>query len=152
MQVITWGLWAQAAIVPGLVSLLTIPLLTFALMRPTLKDSAAAQAEARLQLRALGKISRDEALVLVAMGVTVALWVGGHAIGVSSVAAALAGLSILLVTDVISWGECLRNTHAWDTVNPSTQKLNPETLAAMLLQACYITSRMCTCMCSHLGV
>jgi di/tricarboxylate transporter len=47
---------------------------------------------------------------------TVALWVGGAAIGVNNVAAALCGLAVLLITGVVSWKECLSNNGAWDTL------------------------------------
>ena len=40
----------------------------------------------------------------------------GSSIGVNSVAAALVGLTILLVSGVTSWKECLSNNQAWDTL------------------------------------
>jgi di/tricarboxylate transporter len=46
----------------------------------------------------------------------VALWVGGAAIGVNNVAAALCGLAVLLITGVVTWKECLSNNGAWDTL------------------------------------
>lgn len=47
---------------------------------------------------------------------TVALWVGGASIGINNVAAAICGLSVLLITGVVSWKECLSNNGAWDTL------------------------------------
>lgn len=47
---------------------------------------------------------------------TVALWVGGAAVGINNVAAALCGLAVLLITGVVSWKECLSNNGAWDTL------------------------------------
>ena len=40
----------------------------------------------------------------------------GDAIGVSAVLAAMLGLSILLLTGVLSWKECLEYAAAWDTL------------------------------------
>ena len=51
-----------------------------------------------------------------ALGLTVLLWVFGASVGVGSVAAALNGLTILLVSGVISWKECLAEGPAWDTL------------------------------------
>merc|ERR1712159_85512 len=47
---------------------------------------------------------------------TVLLWVVGASVGIGSVAAALNGLTILLVTGVITWKECLAEGPAWDTL------------------------------------
>ncbi len=63
----------------------------------------------------MGPMSTDEWITAAAFAITVALWIGGPAIGVSSVAAALVGLTILLVTNVTTWKACLGNGPAWDT-------------------------------------
>ena len=51
-----------------------------------------------------------------AFAITVGLWIFGGAVGVNAVAAATVGLTILLVTNVITWKECLANGPAWDTL------------------------------------
>ena len=51
-----------------------------------------------------------------AFALTVGLWIFGGSIGVNAVAAATVGLTILLVTNVITWKECLANGPAWDTL------------------------------------
>ena len=58
----------------------------------------------------------DEKITAFALSVTVGLWIFGAGIGVNSVAAALVGLSIMLVTGITSWKECLSNNQAWDTL------------------------------------
>ncbi len=40
----------------------------------------------------------------------------GDAVGVSAVLAAMLGLSILLLTGVLTWKECLEYAAAWDTL------------------------------------
>lgn len=101
---------------PGLAALLAIPLLTYAVCPPTLRASGAAQAAARSELAAMGPLTRDEVIVTGAMLMTVSLWVAGQALGISSVAAALAGLSVLLATGVLTWRGCLSHGAAWDTM------------------------------------
>lgn len=49
-------------------------------------------------------MSRDEKITAFALGLTVCLWIGGQSLGINAVAAALAGLSILLVTSECSAG------------------------------------------------
>lgn len=115
-ETISWGTWALAGIVPGAFLLLTMPLLMYVLYPPEKKDTPDAPVEAKRQLEALGPMSTDEKITAFAFAVTVALWIGGSAIGVNSVAAAIVGLTILLVTGVVSWKQCLSNNGAWDTL------------------------------------
>jgi divalent anion:Na+ symporter, DASS family len=46
----------------------------------------------------------------------VILWMFGEMIGVSAVVAAMLGLSVLLLTGVLEWKDCLSATAAWDTL------------------------------------
>lgn len=113
---ISWGLWAMAGLVPGLICLTTVPLILYALYPPETKDTPDAPAAAKKELEKLGPMSRDEKITALAFAITVGLWIGGASLGVNSVAAATVGLTILLVTGVISWKECLNNNAAWDTL------------------------------------
>jgi di/tricarboxylate transporter len=115
-ETISWGTWALAGIVPGAFCLLTMPLLMYILYPPEKKDTPNAPIEAQKQLDQLGPMSTDEKLTAMAFAVTVGLWIGGTAIGVNAVAAALVGLTILLVTGVVTWKQCLSNNGAWDTL------------------------------------
>lgn len=44
------------------------------------------------------------------------LWIFGGILNVDAVTAAILGLSILLVTGVVTWKECLAESVAWDTL------------------------------------
>lgn len=101
---ITWGGWALSALVPGLVALLVTPALMYVLYPPEVKDTPDAPAKAREELKKLGPLSRDEKITALALGITVVLWIGGQALGVNAVAAALTGLSILLITSAFFCG------------------------------------------------
>lgn len=46
----------------------------------------------------------------------VGLWVFGGVLNVDAVSAAILGLSVLLVTGVVTWKECLAEGVAWDTL------------------------------------
>ena len=54
-----------------------------------------------------GPLSTDEKITAFAFAVTISLWIFGAQIGVNAVAAALLGLSILLITGVVEWKENL---------------------------------------------
>lgn len=113
---ISWGTWALAGIVPGLLLLLTTPLAIYALYPPEVKETPDAPKQAVKELERLGPMSTDEKITALALSITVSLWIFGGNFGVSSVAAAIVGLSILLVTGVVKWKECLSNNAAWDTL------------------------------------
>ena len=74
---------------------------------PEVKDTPDAPSKAREELKALGPMSTDEKITAGALAVTVALWIFGGQLGIGSVAAALLGLAILLITNVTTWKNCL---------------------------------------------
>lgn len=113
---ISWGTWALAGLVPGLICLVAVPLILYALYPPEVKDTPDAPMAAKKELEKLGPLSLNEKITAGAFAVTVALWIFGGSIGVNAVAAALVGLTILLVTNVTTWKECLNNGPAWDTL------------------------------------
>ena len=55
----------------------------------------------REELEKLGPLSRNEKITAGGLGLTVALWIFGGQLGVNAVAAALLGLGILLITNVV---------------------------------------------------
>ena len=57
--------------------------------------------ECREELKKLGPLSRNEKITAGALSVTVGLWIFGGQIGVNAVAAALLGLAVLLITNVV---------------------------------------------------
>lgn len=57
--------------------------------------------ECREELKKLGPLSRNEKITAGALSVTVGLWIFGSQIGVNAVAAALLGLAVLLITNVV---------------------------------------------------
>ncbi|WOL16923.1 dicarboxylate transporter 1, chloroplastic [Canna indica] len=115
-QTIGWTDWAVAAIVPGIVSLIFVPLLLYLIYPPTVKSSPDAPKLAREKLEKMGPMTKNEIIMAGTLLLTVGLWVFGGAINVDAVTAAILGLSILLVTGVVTWKECLAESVAWDTL------------------------------------
>ena len=72
-----------------------------------MKDTPDAPATAKAELEKLGPLSLDEKITAGAFAVTVGLWIFGGSLGINAVAAALLGLSILLITNVVKWKDCL---------------------------------------------
>ncbi|CAM6049482.1 unnamed protein product [Sphagnum compactum] len=115
-QTIGWTDWAVAAVVPGLVSLLVIPLLLYVIYPPTVKSSPDAPKLAQENLAKMGPMSKNEKIMSATLIVTVGLWIFGAVLKVDAVSAAILGLSVLLTTGVVTWKECLGEAVAWDTL------------------------------------
>jgi DASS family divalent anion:Na+ symporter len=112
---ITWTDWAVAALVPGMVSLLVVPLVLYKLYPPELKRSPGAAEMARSKLAEMGRMRLDEWIMAGTFVLLLALWILGKQLGVHSVTAALVGVALLLVTRVLTWDDLLHETGAWST-------------------------------------
>ncbi|QCD88400.1 divalent anion:Na+ symporter [Vigna unguiculata] len=115
-QTIGWLDWAKAAIVPGLASLVLVPLILYVIYPPTLKSSPDAPKLAREKLEKMGPMTTNEKIMTATLFLTVGLWVFGGLLNIDAVSAAILGLSVLLVTGVVTWKECLGEGVAWDTL------------------------------------
>jgi DASS family divalent anion:Na+ symporter len=113
---LSWGLWAKAALVPGLASLFLVPWLLFKLDPPQVKETSGARDMALRGLAELGPMGRDEKIMGCVFLLLVGLWIFGDKVGVGATATALGGLSILMATGVLEWREVVGETGAWDTM------------------------------------
>jgi divalent anion:Na+ symporter, DASS family len=128
---ITWGSWAVAAIVPGLVSLLVIPYLLYKIYPPEVKETPEAVALARQKLNEMGQIKSSEWIMLGTFVLLLVLWIFGSTLKIEATVTALVGLSILLVSSVLTWKDVLREEGAWDTLI---------WFAALVMMASYLNS------------
>ena len=112
---LTWVTWTLAGIVPGLLSLLIMPLLVYYLNPPVITSTPKAQLDAKERLAALGAIEWQEIVVILTIILLIGLWIGGKSIGLSSSLAALIGLLTLLISRVLQWDDLTHKASAWDT-------------------------------------
>ena len=112
---ITWTSWATAAIVPGLVSVLVIPLVVYAVCPPGIVRTPEAPAMAKACLASLGPMSRSEKLMGVISIVMIVLWILGTTLNLDPTATALLAVAALLMTGVLKWDDLCREHRAWDT-------------------------------------
>lgn len=110
-----WLFWFQAASLPAFISLIATPLILYNLCPPEIKDTPDAPAIAAQKLHLMGPLTDNELTMIATMLVAVSLWIFGDGVGISNVAAAMLGLSILLLTGVLNWEDCLNENSAWDT-------------------------------------
>ena len=114
---ITWGGWALAALVPGLIALLVVPFLIYRLHRPEITETPEAVAIAKGHLLELGPIQVQEWKMLGVLVMLLVLWIFAKQLGnLNATTAALAGLTVLLLSGVLTWDDIKAETGAWDTL------------------------------------
>jgi len=113
---ISWGYWALAASVPGLISLVAVPYILYRIYPPEIKETPEAGRIAREKLAAMGSLRRSEWILLATFVGLLALWIFGRNIGIAGTTAGLVGLGALLVTGVLSWDDIKAERAAWDTL------------------------------------
>ncbi|WP_319203978.1 DASS family sodium-coupled anion symporter [uncultured Ilyobacter sp.] len=113
---LTWGGWFMAALMPALVALIIVPIVLYFIMKPEIKVTPEAKEFAEKELSKMGKISRDELIMLFTFLGLLTLWVFGKKLGIHSTTAALVGLSTLLVSSVLSWDDVKGDASAWNTL------------------------------------
>jgi DASS family divalent anion:Na+ symporter len=112
---ITWGMWALAAVVPGAVSLLVVPLVIYLLRPPDAAHTPDAPATARAMLAKLGPITRNERVMAVISILLLAAWILGAVLGLDVTAAALLAVAALLLTGALRWDDACCEQEAWTT-------------------------------------
>ena len=111
-----WGQWFIAAIAPCLASFIIIPLVIYFLTNPELKKTPEAPKLATEELKKMGPVTGKEII----MGSTVILllvfWIFGNKLDIDSTTTAFIGLTLLILTGVLSWDDIKGEKAAWDTL------------------------------------
>jgi divalent anion:Na+ symporter, DASS family len=114
---ISWGQWALAAIVPGIASLILMPLVLYKVYPPEIKETPAASGLAKQKLAEMGRMRLVEWIMLGVFFLLLFLWILGDRIAnIDSATTALVGLGVLLIAGVLTWKDILEEEGAWDTL------------------------------------
>jgi DASS family divalent anion:Na+ symporter len=113
---LTWIRWFLAAVVPGFLSLLIVPLLIYRLYHPRLTNTDAAREHAQAELRRMGRLSGKESRLAVIMIAVMAGWITAPWHHIPNAFVALAGVCAILITRVLSWDDLLGESKAWDAL------------------------------------
>ncbi len=120
---VSWSHWAIAAIVPGLLALLLIPLILYMIYPPQIKNTPNAAALATQKLQEMGAIKIEEWIMVGVFFLLLFIWAGGPALisdhplfKIDPTAGAFVGLGVLLFSGVLTWDDLLKEKGAWDTV------------------------------------
>ncbi len=112
---ISWGQWALAASLPGLIALLTVPLLIYLVYPPELKQTPQAQEYAATELAKMGPISAPEKTLATVFIVLALTWATAVIHSITTIAAALAAVTFLLLWRVLEWNDIAGEKRAWET-------------------------------------
>lgn len=113
---ISWGGWALAALVPGLISLALIPFVIYKLYPPELKETPEAALIATEKLKEMGPLKRAEIYMIGVFILLLTLWIFGAGFGISATTSAFVGLCVLLLSGVLTWSDVKKEQGAWDTL------------------------------------
>jgi DASS family divalent anion:Na+ symporter len=102
---IEFGPWLLAASVPTLAAMVLLPYVLYRVLSPEVKATPEAPEAARKALAALGPLKRSEKIVTVTFAGMVVLWALAEPFHLDSTAIALLGLSVFLVTGVLTLGD-----------------------------------------------
>lgn len=107
--------WFTGAIVPGVVALLLLPFVLKLILKTKVNDMIHAPVLAKTILQDMGRLSRDEIIVLMTFAVLLSLWSGSVFFGIDPTTAALLGFLALLATNVVTWDEVMSEKETWKT-------------------------------------
>lgn len=113
---LTWGSWALAGLLPGLISLILVPFLIYRIFPPLIKETPNAGAFAKEELAKMGPIKQNEWIMFAVFVFLVALWIAGPLWDIKATVTALIGLVILLVANVLNWQDIRSEQDAWETL------------------------------------
>jgi len=113
---ISWGMWALAASLPGLICLVAVPFILYKIYPPEVKSTPDARSFAENRLKAMGKMQAKEWIMIFSFLFLITLWILGPFIAMPAVNAALIGLVILLLSSVLSWSDVIEEKGAWNTL------------------------------------
>jgi len=113
---ISWGTWALAAIVPGLISLFLMTYVIYKVDRPEITETPQAAQLARDELGKMGPLTREEKLVFGIFALALLLWITGSVSHIEATVVALLGLGLMILLGVLSWDDVLAERTGWDTL------------------------------------
>ncbi len=113
---ISWGLWATAALVPGLLSIIVVPYLLYKFYPPEVKKTPEAKALAAKELELMGAMSRGEKIVAAVFVGALVLWSTSQYTKLDATVVAMLAVTVMMITKVLEWKDVLTETGAWDTL------------------------------------
>lgn len=120
---LSWTTWAIAMFLPGLACILLMPLFIYFLAKPEITQTPDVRVFTSAKLKELGVLSKHEKIMLGVFGLMLVLWAnipsmifGAGVLQFDATTVAFLGLSLLILTGVLTWDDILKEKSAWDTI------------------------------------
>lgn len=113
---VSWGMWALAAIVPGLISLLAIPYVIYKLYPPEITKTPEAKEIAAREIEKMGPMSGGEKIVAGVFIGALLLWSTSQYTQIDATVVAMLGVSVMFMTHALEWKDAIEEKGAWDTL------------------------------------
>jgi L-tartrate/succinate antiporter len=110
-----WMEWFMAFAPVGILLLVLIPLLTYWIYPPEVKEGAEVPAWAAQELNKMGGLTQKEITLGVLVIIALLLWIFGGNI-MEATTAAMVVISLMLILNVVSWDDITANKAAWNTL------------------------------------
>lgn len=112
---LTWLDWFMYFAPVGILLLAVLPLLVYWIYPPQVKEGTEVQAWAAKELEKMGPLTRREIMLGVLVVLALVLWIfrGDE---VNATTAALIIISLMLLTNVVTWSDIIKNSAAWNTL------------------------------------
>jgi DASS family divalent anion:Na+ symporter len=120
---LTYSRWMLGAAVPGVVSLVAIPLLMYRFFPPEVRHTPEAAEMADRELRRMGPMSWAEKMMSLTFALVATLWMVGDRLpgwtwgavpAIHYAVVALVGVCVLLLSGVLTWDDVTGERAAWD--------------------------------------
>lgn len=111
---ISWNTWFIAAIIPGLLNLILMPIILYYILKPNDIDISEVKEFAKNQLDSLKAFTKEEILITSTLIGLITLWIFGDYLEINATETILIGCSLLLITGIITWDEVIANKKAWE--------------------------------------
>lgn len=112
----TWADWFMAALIPGLCSIILVPLVLYIIYPPQLKVLPQAVSIAKKSLRDMGPMTLQEWTMTGVFIIMITVWVIGEQYKIPPATAGLFGVCVLLLTGILTWKDILEEHEAWSTI------------------------------------
>ena len=113
---LSWGTWALAGIVPGLIALAVCPYVVYLMYPPEIKKTPEAKDIAKREIEKMGPMSGSEKVVAITFVSALLLWSTASFTKLDATFSAILCVGIMLVGQALTWQDVLEEKGAWDTL------------------------------------
>ncbi len=113
---ISWGTWALAGVLPGLIALAIAPWIIYKLYPPEITKTPQAKVIAHEELAKMGPTTWGEKVVAGTFVLALLLWSTSGYTKIDATVAAIVCVGIMLLGRALEWKDVLDEKGAWDTL------------------------------------